>query len=324
MKSPLISIIVPCYKVEKYLPKCIESILNQTYKNLEIFLIDDGSPDNSGKICDEYALKDKRIKVIHKKNGGASEARNIALDLMTGEYVAFVDSDDYVSSYYIETMYNLLIQTNADISVCGHTNVSEKRLMNTITFRKPQIKRYHLLTSNEAIKNVFYQKIFDCSPWGKLYHSSIFKTIRYPKGVIYEDLAIIYPLLQQSKYIVIFDTKLYYYLIRESSTLGVFNEKRRDILLILDNLENQLREENSPFLNAIISRNLSAHFNLLGLASWSNHPYRDIEKECWKYICKNRIRCLVDKNVRLQNRIGIIVSYFGKHILKYFLKFNNR
>ena len=107
MLQPLISVIVPCYNVEEYLPKCIESILNQTYRNLEILLVDDGSPDNCGRICDEYAAKDSRIRIIHKKNGGLSDARNAALDVMTGEYVTFIDSDDYVSDDYVEYLYKL-------------------------------------------------------------------------------------------------------------------------------------------------------------------------------------------------------------------------
>ena len=108
MLQPLISVIVPCYNVEEYLPKCIESILNQTYRNLEILLVDDGSPDNCGRICDEYAAKDSRIRIIHKKNGGLSDARNAALDVMTGEYVTFIDSDDYVSDDYVEYLYKII------------------------------------------------------------------------------------------------------------------------------------------------------------------------------------------------------------------------
>lgn len=107
-KEDLISIVIPVYKVELYLEKCIESIINQTYKNLEIIIVDDGSPDNCPKICDEYAQKDNRIKVIHKENGGLSDARNAGIDVAAGKYIAFVDSDDYVSNDYIEYMYNLI------------------------------------------------------------------------------------------------------------------------------------------------------------------------------------------------------------------------
>ena len=115
MLQPLISVIVPCYNVEEYLPKCIESILNQTYRNLEILLVDDGSPDNCGRICDEYAAKDSRIRIIHKKNGGLSDARNAALDVMTGEYVTFIDSDDYVSDDYVEYLYKIIKESGVKI-----------------------------------------------------------------------------------------------------------------------------------------------------------------------------------------------------------------
>ena len=116
-ENPLISVIVPVYKVENYLDKCVESILVQTYKNLEILLVDDGSPDRCGEMCDEYAKADSRIKVVHKKNGGLSDARNVALDAMTGEYVAFVDSDDTIAKDYIEVLYGLIEKCQAQMSV---------------------------------------------------------------------------------------------------------------------------------------------------------------------------------------------------------------
>ena len=115
----LVSVIVPVYKVEKYLSKCLDSIVNQTYKNLEIILVDDGSPDNSGKICDEYAQKDSRIKVIHKENGGLSSARNAGLDIATGEYIAFADSDDSVHLDFVEKLYRAIKEENADIACCS-------------------------------------------------------------------------------------------------------------------------------------------------------------------------------------------------------------
>ena len=117
MIQPLISVIVPCYNVEEYLPKCVESVLNQTYRNLEILLVDDGSPDRCGEICDGYATVDSRVKVIHKENGGLSDARNVALDVMKGEYVTFVDSDDYVAEDYVEYLYKLIEENGVKLSV---------------------------------------------------------------------------------------------------------------------------------------------------------------------------------------------------------------
>ena len=125
----MISIIVPVYNVEKYLNRCVDSIINQTYKNLEIILVDDGSTDNSGKICDEYQKKDSRIKVIHKTNGGMSSARNAGLDIATGNYIAFVDSDDYIALNMMATMRGYVVDNNVDMAVCGFTRLTENKIL---------------------------------------------------------------------------------------------------------------------------------------------------------------------------------------------------
>lgn len=136
MESKLISVIVPVYNVEKYLSKCIDSILAQTYKNLEIILVDDGSPDNCPKICDEYAKKDNRIKVIHKENGGLSAARNVALDIAKGEYIGFVDSDDFIAEDMYEVLYNLAEKYNAEISSVSFYKVIENNIITIRDSRK--------------------------------------------------------------------------------------------------------------------------------------------------------------------------------------------
>ena len=123
MKEELISVIVPIYNVEQYLEKCIESIISQTYKNLQIILIDDGSNDKSGKICNKYAEKDKRVVVIHKENAGVSEARNTGLDNAKGEWITFVDADDWIEEEYCQRLYNLVIETNSDVALCGYNRV---------------------------------------------------------------------------------------------------------------------------------------------------------------------------------------------------------
>ena len=133
MEEELISIIVPVYKVEKYLDKCINSIVSQTYKNLEVILVDDGSPDSCGKMCDEWTKKDTRIKVIHKENGGLSDARNFGLDCAKGKYIQFVDSDDYIEKDMIEFLYKNLKENNADISICSNYMVDEENVINVGT-----------------------------------------------------------------------------------------------------------------------------------------------------------------------------------------------
>lgn len=211
MLQPLISVIVPCYNVEEYLPKCIESILNQTYRNLEILLVDDGSPDNCGRICDEYAAKDSRIRIIHKKNGGLSDARNAALDVMTGEYVTFIDSDDYVSDDYVEYLYKIIKESGVKLSVSSYQTFVDDSSAEICTNNPLFVKIVH---TNDALTGMFYQQIFDTSAWAKMYHRSLFSDgIRYPKGWLYEDLPTTYRLMMKCDYIAFGNYRSYYPLV---------------------------------------------------------------------------------------------------------------
>lgn len=217
MKGPLISVIVPCYNVEQYLAKCVDSILSQTYKNLEILLVDDGSPDKCGEMCDEYAQIDTRVFVIHKENGGLSDARNVAIDIAKGEYITFIDSDDYVSVDYIELLYRLIVDNNAQMSVSGFLAYKE--------FTTPELIDEPIKTivfgRYEAMNTMFYQRDFDNSAWAKMYHRSLFETgIRYPRGWIYEDLATTYKLMHHCKCVAFTNYKNYFYLLREKSIEG--------------------------------------------------------------------------------------------------------
>ena len=151
---PLISVIVPVYKVEKYIHKCVDSILTQTFPDFELFLVDDGSPDNCGKICDEYAEKDNRVIVIHKENGGLSDARNVAIDRAKGDYLTFIDSDDYVSENHLETMYNALTETDSDIAIANITSFSEDKYNDE--FYRP-VKTRKMLQGKEAVFSTIYR-----------------------------------------------------------------------------------------------------------------------------------------------------------------------
>lgn len=186
MKKGLISVIIPVYKVEKEIRRCIESVLKQSYQNIEIILVDDGSPDDCPQICDEYKEKDNRIKVIHKKNGGLSDARNTGLDIANGEYIAFVDSDDWVENDYIECLYTNAVEENADISVIGYTMVWEGGR----TRRFSQDTEYYVFNREQAIRELLIQNKFSCMVCQKLYKAYIFQDIRFPVGKLYEDVAI--------------------------------------------------------------------------------------------------------------------------------------
>ena len=225
--NELISIIVPIYNVEKYLDRCIKSIINQSYNNLEIILVDDGSPDRCGEMCDEWAKIDKRIIVVHKENGGLSDARNAGIDIAKGNYLSFIDSDDYVHKDFIKVLYELCIKYNSDISMCGAFETSKDENCN-----------FNLQQGNECVK--YSKTILErkdniyCVAWNKLYKKEVFKYIRYPKGKLHEDVAVINKILYYSNKIAITDLRLYFYYSNPDSIMrSSFSIKRLDILDVI-------------------------------------------------------------------------------------------
>lgn len=227
-----ISVIIPIYKVEKYLDRCIKSVINQSYENLEIILVDDGSPDRCAQICDDYSREDYRIKVIHKKNGGLSDARNAGLDIAIGEYISFVDSDDYINKYYIETLYNGIKKNKSQISICEYARVNE--IENDDKVFKNEIT---VINKMDAWSNLYnYEKrvtfVIAC---GKLFEKSLFDSIRFPIGKINEDSFILYKLYFEADRIVYNKAKLYYYCSRDNSIMNNdFSMKKLDDLQALE------------------------------------------------------------------------------------------
>ena len=226
---PLISIIVPVYKVEKYLKKCIESILNQTYMNYELILVDDGSPDNCPTLCDEFAKQDSRIVVIHKKNGGLSDARNSGLDIARGEYIGFVDSDDYIAPNMYEVLLKTALKNNADLTLCNYIRVNEsyEEIVSETIHKHAVDKKYNKSEFiHELIKpyGSYYIVV-----WNKLYKSSIFHKLRFPKGKQHEDEYVIHHIIDQCDVIVSVKDDLYYYVQRDGSIMSKeFNLKNMD------------------------------------------------------------------------------------------------
>ena len=223
MESPLISVIVPVYKVEKYLDRCIGSVIAQTYKNLEIIMIDDESPDNCPEMCDEYARRDTRIKVIHKKNGGLSDARNIGLAVATGEYIAFVDSDDWIESDFIEILYNNAEKEHADISIIGYTLVWDDGR----TRRFSQDDEYYTFDTDNAIRELLNQRKFQCMVCQKMYKNYIFDSVKFPIGKVYEDVAVGLPTFLRAKKIVVSGKSKYNYYQRNDSIVNSKFDKRK-------------------------------------------------------------------------------------------------
>lgn len=220
--KPKLSIVVPVYNVEQYLNKCVDSILSQTFRDYELILVDDGSTDGSSLICDDYKEKDDRICVWHKKNGGLSEARNYGIEHSNGEYIAFVDSDDWIDSSMYESMMSAIVENDADIAVCGHRVVTvDGEVEETVVFEKPI-----LLTGTEATIEILKDERMPSFAWNKLYKKSLFKDIRFPQGRIYEDTAVMYRYFDMAKSVYVLNNVYYNYLRRPGSLcLSQTNEK---------------------------------------------------------------------------------------------------
>ena len=229
----MISIIVPVYNTEKYLKRCINSIINQTYKNIELILVDDGSLDNSGKICDEYAKKDNRIKVIHKTNGGMSSARNCGLDIATGNYIAFVDSDDYIALNMLETMRLYIVDNEVDMAVCGFTRLTENKILSE--------QGKNVISGVYSAENLFESEtahidgvkdrvsLYTESLWNKLYKKKIFHDLRLKVGKNHEDFYIMHHIISRCKKVYLSNDVFYFYWYNTNSVSAVkYNITRLD------------------------------------------------------------------------------------------------
>lgn len=222
IKNEKVTVVLPIYNVEKYLERCIKSVINQTYKNLEIILVDDGSTDSSSKICDTYKEKDKRIKVVHQKNAGLSAARNSGMRIATSNYICFIDSDDYIENDMIEYLYNGMKKYDSKITCCGFTNVYENGTLEKITKPKSDI----IYTKEEALNIHLFTGYIEVVAWNKLYDISLFKEIQYPEGKLYEDMLTTYKLIGIVDKVVLLPECKYFYCKRKSSIGGSkFSEK---------------------------------------------------------------------------------------------------
>ena len=243
----LISVVVPIYNVEDYLVECIESILNQTYTEFELILVNDGSTDNSLEICNQYSKKDDRIKIVNKKNGGLSDARNAGIDVAKGEYIIFIDSDDFINKNMFKIMFDIAKSKNADIVQCNYKEFYNKEDIKDSSSINNEFKLKEL-TSIEALYGFYDEKKSGPTTvaWNKLYKTALFEDIRYPYGKIHEDVFTTYKLIFKANKIVCTEEKLYYYRQRENSiTTRKYNKKR---LVVLEAIE-----ERKKFMKDVVN-----------------------------------------------------------------------
>ncbi len=306
----LISIIVPVYNVEMYLKRCIETVIKQTYKNLQIILVDDGSNDTSGMICDAYANIDNRIQVIHKINGGLSDARNVGIDVATGDYLMFVDSDDWLREDCVEVLAQVLQVSTKKISACAYLKIREgeankkKRKQGTGDY----VEEW---TIEETYKHLFlYQKI-DNSACAKLYEKSLFREIRFPVGKLYEDQFTVYKLFHIAQGVVYVDQEMYFYCNRQGSIQNTnFSLRKMDELqaakecvsFIMDNYP-QLSEE-------VNCRLISSCFHIL-FAINDKKKWEQQVNHLQGIIRQYRRRMIFGKNVSKKVRFGCLSTCFG-------------
>lgn len=273
--NELVSIIVPVYKVERYLDRCLKSLVNQTYLNIEIILVDDESPDKCPEICNEWAKKDCRIKVIHKKNGGLSDARNKGLEFAEGIYVCFVDSDDYVAQTYVETLYKLICNNNTDMSAVSFKKVYT---MDKETDKDRQDEdTTFIYEGEEALRQLFFDDTFANYAWNKMYKRRLFENVRFPLGRKMEDLGTIYKLLLNTGRIVYSKKVLYYYYQREDSilhkvTVDFYRDKfelSKERFEILNKIYPHLIE-NDIFYFRILLETYPKLYDVLDKYNWKN------------------------------------------------------
>lgn len=319
MSEPLISVIVPVYNVEKYVGTCVDSILAQTYTKLEVLLVDDGSTDSSGVLCDEYARKDMRVRVIHKENGGLSDARNTGMKTAQGTYFAFVDSDDSIAEDYIAYLYGMIEKHHAQIAVCGyqkvyHSNENRKNIICDLTEK--------VYSTEEGLRQLLYQRGMITSAWGRLFDASLFlhtdaaglpssMKIQFPVGKLHEDVAVMYRLFGAADTIVCGGEVKYYYLQRADSIVNQQFDRRRMDYIAFTGECIQFMEDCYPNLRrAAVSRHFSACFELLSCIE-DNNSYRIEYEQLANEIKKYRHIVLWDANARLKNRLAAAGSYIS-------------
>lgn len=313
MEKDLISVILPIYNVEKYLSRCLDSVIGQTHKNIEIILVDDGSTDNSYKICEEYAKNDKRIVIIHKENGGLSDARNVGIKKAKGDYITLIDSDDYVEKDYVEFLYKLIKDNNSQMSVCGHTVLYEngKKI-------KKETHEHLVLSAKKTLEKILYDDGIDLSAWAKMYEKKLFDKVQYPKGRYFEDSATTYLLVDECKKIAVGSESKYNYIIRNNSiTTALFSPKKMELITSTEEMTSYVKSK-YPDLKAAAERRLMyAYLSTLSQLANSKFRHKKEENELMKYIKLNRKNVLKNKRLNKRDRVALYTTMFGFSFFKF-------
>ena len=304
IKKDLISVIVPVYNVDKYLDRCVKSIVDQSYSNLEIILVDDGSTDSSSTLCDQWKNIDDRIVVVHKQNGGLSSARNAGIDIATGKYFIFIDSDDFVHHEMFNILLNAMLKNQSDMVFCDFQMFSDDKeisfdsIIDNIKY--DNFKSIDLINRWYDSKEVLYTV-----SWNKIYRRELFDSIRYPNGKLHEDEFTTYKLVLKSKNVTFVNEKLYFYYQRNSSITGQLSEKRLDVLdAYKERINYSNAISNTFFINSCIAYldliiNYYYKFNMQNNKKVSKYLNNTFKKEYKK------VRLLIGMSVKKKFRFNL-------------------
>ena len=321
MEKPLISVIVPAYNVEKFIGKCIDSILRQSFKDFEVLLIDDGAKDSTPEICDACAKKDSRIKVYHKENGGLSDARNYGIDRMQGKYVTFIDSDDYVDSGYFEYLYGLITQEeDIQIAICGKKSVREDENAS------PDPETFHeIITGERAVQKMLCGHGSGHSAWGKLYSADLWKTVRYPKGKIYEDYATTYRVMALVDKAAWGNAAMYFYVQHIESIMHQKCSRRSLSLVDIADEETEFIVKKWPALKQeALARKVTSYLKCLqNILNTKNEEFDDYKQKIVEDVRRHKGELLASKKVALKTKIKIIALLLGERTFGFIYNLND-
>ncbi|MBR1579720.1 MAG: glycosyltransferase [Selenomonadaceae bacterium] len=306
MVEPLISVVVPVYNVEDYLARCVDTITRQTYKRLEIILVDDGSTDRSGAMCDDFARQDDRIEVIHKINGGLSDARNVGIDRARGDFITFIDSDDSVELDMVEYLLGLIDRFGVDVSLSSHTVVFDdhKKILGD--------GREECLTAEECIRKMLYHRDVDTSAWAKLYRREIFDAIRYPVGRLFEDIATTYKTFIAGGRVACGYVSKYNYFVRGTSIVRAkFSARKFDLLDMTDGMAREVVERYPSLARAAMRRRVYARFSTLNQLD-GVEGYVDERRRMIDFIKEHRREIMSDGEAPLRDKAAILCLALGE------------
>ncbi len=316
ISNPLVSVIIPVYNTKKYLRRCLNSVQGQTYQNLEIIIINDGSTDNSINICEEFRKKDERVVVVSQVNKGLSAARNTGIDICHGDFITFVDSDDSIEKNYTKYLLELVSKGESDIAICAHEEVRREKVI--CNFGKGFLEKQY--STEECLQDMLNEKGFTLSSWGKLYDKKLFKNIRFPEGKLHEDIGTTYKLIMNAKKISYGpEPKYIYYLHNNSITSSGFNKQKLDIITQTDEMCKEILRRFPKMTDTILARKIHSRFSVLRLMVNEKNideETRIEKKKITNFLKNHRVYIAKSPSIPKRTKVAMKALSLGEPVFK--------